>query len=67
MPSKNGFVNRKYFYKQIVVSLQIKVYEVYIKPLKPREPVSIVESEGSDTEDNDEFKDLNISTLGKKC
>ena len=63
MPSKNGFVNRKYFYKQIVVSLQIKVYEVYVKPLKPREPVSIVESEESDTEDNDEFKDLNISDI----
>ena len=45
LPSKNGFVNRKYFYKQIVVSLQIKVCEVYVKPLKPGEPVSIVESE----------------------
>lgn len=44
------------FISKIAVSLQIKVHEVYVKPLKPREPILLIEDSG-----NEEIRDLNIS------
>ena len=51
-----------------VVSLQIKVHEVYVKPLKPRELIlSIRESDSEDEEsENEEIKDLHISDEEKE-
>lgn len=50
------------FISKTVVSLQIKVQEVYVKPLKPGELVlSIRESDSEDEEsENEEIKDLHI-------
>lgn len=50
------------FISKTVVSLQIKVQEVYVKPLKPGELVlSIRESDSEDKEsENEEIKDLHI-------
>ena len=54
-----------------VISLQIKVHEAYIEPLKPRESLlKIIESEGeegneseSDTEKDEQSEDDNIEDL----
>ena len=59
-----------------VISLQIKVHEAYIKPLKPRESLlKIIESDGersegeegneseSDTEKDEQSEDDNIEDL----
>lgn len=46
------------FISKTAVSLQIKVHEVYVKPLKPREPVLSIEDSG-----NEETRDLNISEV----
>ena len=48
-----------------VVSLQVKVHEVYIKPLKPRESLlTIKESDDDDESENEEqSEDVNIEDL----
>lgn len=56
------------FISKTVVSLQIKVHEVYVKPLKPRELIlSIRESDSEDEEsENEEIKDVHISDEEKE-
>ena len=45
-----------------VTSLQIKVHECYVKPLKPRESLLTIEEESdSETVENDNIEDLVIS------
>ena len=54
------------FISKTVTSLQIKVHEYYVKPLKPRESLLTVEEEDEEQSDNEEinepvFEDLVIS------
>ena len=69
MLCKNGFDNIEGIYiSKNVTSLQIKVHEVYVKPLKPRESLlNIKESDGeSDDDESDTEKrceDDNIEDL----
>ena len=56
------------FISKTVVSLQIKVHECYVKPLKPRESLLTIEEEDeereqSDIEENNESEDDNIEDL----
>ena len=41
------------FISKTVTSLQIKVHECYVKPLKPRESLLRIEEEDEDSEDED--------------
>ena len=51
------------FISKTVTSLQIKVHECYVKPLKPRESLLTIEEEESDIEEiiDQAFEDLVIS------
>ena len=52
------------FISKTVTSLQIKVHECYVKPLKLREALlTIEEEEQSDIEENNESEDDNIEDL----
>ena len=56
------------FISKTVTSLQIKVHEWYVKPLKPRESLLTIEEEDeereqSDIEENSESEDDNIEDL----
>ena len=52
------------FISKTVTSLQIKVHECYVKPLKPRESLlTIKEEEQSDTETVDQSEVDNIEDL----
>ena len=54
------------FISKTVTSLQIKIHEVYIKPLKPRELILTIkerDDEDEDEDDNEENKTLNISDI----
>ena len=60
------------FIIKTVTSLQVKVHEVYIKPLKPREPLLTIKESDSDDEsdtekgeqsEDDESKDVIISDI----
>ena len=47
-----------------IVSLQVKVHEAYIKPLKPREALlSIKESDDEESEEEYDIKELNMSDI----
>ena len=46
-----------------IVSLQIKAHEVFIKPLKPREALSIKESDEEDGDNSEENETVNISDI----
>ena len=53
------------FISKAVTSLQIKVHECYVKPLKPRESLLTTEEEDeereqNDIEENNESEDVNI-------
>ena len=53
------------FISKTVTSLQIKVHECYVKPLKPRESLLTTEEEDeereqNDIEENNESEDVNI-------
>ena len=53
------------FISKTVTSLQIKVHECYVKPLKPRESLLTTEEEDeereqNDIEENNESADVNI-------
>ena len=50
------------FISKTVTSLQIKVHECYVKPLKPRETLLTIEDENED-EDEDEDKDVTDQVL----
>ena len=53
------------FISKTVTSLQIKVHECYVKPLKPREALLTIEEEGSDSDSevitNEKVEDLILS------
>ena len=52
------------FISKTVTSLQIKVHECYVKPLKPREPLLTIEEEEEEEEEEDSeqvVEDLVIS------
>ena len=54
------------FISKTVTTLQIKVHECYVKPLKPREPLLKIEEEDEEQSDIEEindqvFEDLVIS------
>ena len=50
------------FISKTVTSLQIKVHECYVKPLKPRESLLTIEEEEEEEEDSEQvFEDLIIS------
>ena len=51
------------FISKTVTSLQIKVHECYVKPLKPRETLLTIEEEESEGEEitNQEVEDLILS------
>ena len=60
------------FIIETVTSLQVKVHEVYIKPLKPREALLTIKESDSDDEsdtekgeqsEDDESKDVIISDI----
>ena len=55
------------FISKTVTSLQIKVHECYVKPLKPRVSLLTIEEEDehseSDIEENNESEDDNIEDL----
>ena len=50
------------FISKNVTSFQIKTHEVYIKPLKPREPILTIQ-ESDDEEDEDNNEKINISDI----
>ena len=45
------------FISKTVTSLQIKVHECYVKPLKPRESLLTIEEEDEEQSDNEEITD----------
>ena len=52
------------FISKTVTSLQIKVHECYVKPLKPRESLlTITEEEGDSESDDESVENGNISDL----
>ena len=44
-------------------SLQIKVHECYVKPLKPRESLLTIEEEDEEQSDNEEITDQVVEEL----
>ena len=52
------------FISKTVTSLQIKVHECYVKPLKPRESLLTIEEEDED-EDEDEDEEVNTEKVVK--
>ena len=54
------------FISKTVTSLQIKVHECYVKPLKPREALLTIEEEDSDSDiesDNEDITDQVVDSL----
>ena len=52
------------FVSKTVTSVQIKVHETYVKPLKPRKAsLSVKESDDEESEEETEIKTLNISDI----
>ena len=49
------------FISKTVTSLQIKVHECYVKPLKPRESLLTIEEEKKEEESEQVVEDLVIS------
>ena len=45
------------FISRTVTSLQIKVHECYVKPLKPRESLLTIEEEDEEQSDSEEITD----------
>lgn len=43
--------------RKTAVSIQIKVHEVYVKPLKPREPISSIKDSDEDDDEVEENND----------
>ena len=42
------------YLSKLVISIQIKVHEVYIKPLKPRQSLLTIKEEDEDDEESNE-------------
>ena len=51
------------FISKTVTSLQIKVYECYVKPLKPRESLLIIDEEEEEEEREGEYAKDGIEDL----
>ena len=51
------------FISKTVTSLQIKVHECYVKPLKPRESLLTIEEEDEDQSDIEEITDQVVEDL----
>ena len=51
------------FISKTVTSLQIKVHECYVKPLKPRESLLTIEEEDEEQSDNEEITDQVVEEL----
>ena len=49
------------FISKTVTSLQIKVHECYVKPLKPREALLTIEEEDSDSDSDSDSKGEEIT------
>ena len=61
---KMALVVEGIFLSKTVTSLQIKVHECYVKPLKPRESLlTITEEEGDSESDDETVENGNISDL----
>ena len=63
---KMALVIEGFYMSKTVISLQIKVHEAYIKPLKPRESLlAIKESDGeqSESEESDDESDIEKGTV----
>ena len=54
----NGSKTESTFISKTVVSLEIKVHEVYIKPRKPRGAVLSIKESDDEESDNKEIQDL---------
>ena len=50
------------FISKTVTSLQIKVHECYVKPLKPRESLLTIEEEDEEQSDIEEITDQVVAT-----
>ena len=46
------------FISKTVTSLQIKVHECYVKPLKPREPLLTIEEKDEEKEQSESEEDI---------
>ena len=57
-----AFIIEGIFTSKTVTSLQIKVHEVFIKPLKPREALLSIKESDDEGEESD-VKELNISDI----
>lgn len=44
--------------RKTAVSIQIKVHEVYVKPLNPREPISSIKDSDDDDDEVEENQDI---------
>ena len=51
------------FISKTVKSLQIKVHECYVKPLKPRESLLAIEEEDEDEEEDEEVTEQLVEDL----
>ena len=51
------------FISKTVTSLQIKVHECYVKPLKPRESLLTIEEEDEEQSDIEEIIDQEVEDL----
>ena len=61
---KMALIIESIYLSKNIVSLQIKVHEAYIKPLKPREALlSIKESDDEESEEDYDIKELNMSDI----
>lgn len=61
---KMALIVESIYLSKNIVSLQVKVHEAYIKPLKPREALlSIKESDDEESEEEYDIKELNMSDI----
>ena len=51
------------FIGKTVTSLQIKVHECYVKPLKPRESLLTIEEENKEEDEDEEITDQVVADL----
>ena len=51
------------FISKTVTSLQIKVHECYVKPLKPRESLLTIEEENEEVDEDEEITDQVVADL----
>ena len=54
------------FISKTVTSLQIKVHECYVKPLKPRESLLTIEEEEEEEEDSEQVVEVLVISDGEE-